>query len=170
MGIGSSTVVVARRSEEQAFEVQLALAGFLTGYSGSTRLAYQQDLRQFVSWCSRQDLGLLVVRRTHIELFARWLEHRGAARATIGRRLSTVAGFYRYCVEEELLTRNPAANIRRPRLRQESTMNGLDRNELGAFLVQAGLCGGRDHALACLLALNGCGSLKPSALTSTTST
>jgi integrase len=31
----------------------------------------------------------------------------------------------------------------------------LDRNELGAFLVQAGLCGGRDHALACLLALNG---------------
>ena len=155
MGIGSSTVVMARRSEVQAFEVQVALAGFLTGYSGNTRLAYQQDLRQFVSWCSKQDLCLLVVRRTHIELFARWLEHRGAARATIGRRLSTVAGFYRYCVEEELLTHNPAANVRRPRQRQESTMSGLDRNELGAFLVQAGLSGTRDHALACLLALNG---------------
>jgi hypothetical protein len=38
--------------------------------------------------------------------------------------------------------------------RSVSTL-GLDRNELGAFLVQAGLCGGRDHALACLLALNG---------------
>jgi hypothetical protein len=45
-------------------------------------------------------LGLFAVRRTHIELFARWLEHRGAARATIGRRLSTVTGLYRYCVEE----------------------------------------------------------------------
>ncbi len=34
-------------------------------------------------------------------------------------------------------------------------MSGLDRNELGTFLVQAGLSGARDHALACLLALNG---------------
>jgi integrase/recombinase XerD len=88
-------------------------------------------------------------------MFARWLEQRGAARATVARRLSTVAGFYRYCVEEELLTVNPASNVRRPKLRPESTFNGLDRLELGAFLVQAGLAGGRDHALACLLALNG---------------
>jgi integrase/recombinase XerD len=154
MGIESSAAL-ALPSEDQAFEVQVALAGFLAGYSGNTRLAYQQDLRQFASWCHSQGLGLLAVRRIHIELFARWLEHRGAARATIGRRLSTATGFYRYCVEEELLTHNPAANVRRPRLRQESTMNGLDRNELGAFLVQAGLSGVRDHALACLLALNG---------------
>ena len=34
-------------------------------------------------------------------------------------------------------------------------MSGLDRNELGAFLVQAGTAGSGDHALACLLALNG---------------
>ncbi len=34
-------------------------------------------------------------------------------------------------------------------------MSGMDRNELAAFLVQAGLSGARDHALACLLALNG---------------
>jgi len=32
---------------------------------------------------------------------------------------------------------------------------GLDRNELGMFLVQAGIAGGRDHALACMLTLNG---------------
>jgi site-specific recombinase XerD len=88
-------------------------------------------------------------------LFARWLEHHDAAGTTIARRLSTVAGFYRYCVEEELLTHNPATNVRRPRLRHEPTILGLDRNELGAFLVQAGLSGARDHALACLLALNG---------------
>ncbi len=31
-------------------------------------------------------------------------------------------------------------------------MSGLDRNELGAFLVQAGLAGPRDHALEYLLA------------------
>ena len=38
MGIGCQTVTIPRRSGEQAFEFQLALAGFLTGYSGNTRL------------------------------------------------------------------------------------------------------------------------------------
>ena len=152
MGIESSAVL-ATWSEDRAFEVQLALAGFLAGYSGETRLAYEQDLRQFVSWCHSQGLGLLAVRRIHIEVFARWLKQKDAARATIGRRLSTIAGFYRYSVEEELVSRNPVANVRRPRLRQTSPMRGLDRNKLGAVLVQAGLSGA--SALACLLALNG---------------
>ena len=154
MGTGSASVLVVGR-DDRDFEVQLALAGFLAGYSGHTRLAYQQDLRQFVGWCYQQSVGLLRVRRTHIELFARWLESEGAARTTIARRLSTVSGFYRYCVEEELLAHSPAVNVRRPRLRHEATIRGLDRNELGAFLVQAGLSSARDHALACLLALNG---------------
>jgi hypothetical protein len=35
--------------------------------------------------------------------FARDLEARGRARATVTRRPCTVAGFYRYAVEEDLL-------------------------------------------------------------------
>ena len=50
---------------------------------------------------------------------------------------------------------NPALNVRRPKVDYESRTLGLDRNELGAFLVQAGLGSPRDHALASLLALNG---------------
>ncbi|HEX6299664.1 MAG TPA: site-specific integrase [Acidimicrobiia bacterium] len=96
-------------------------------------------------------------RRAHIELFARWLEANGRARATVARRLSTITGFYRYCVEEQLIPRSPAVHIRRPKLNYESNAVVLDRNELGMFLVQAGLSGGRDHGLACLLALNGLG-------------
>ena len=69
--------------------------------------------------------------------------------------MSTICGFYRYCEQERLIDRNPAAHVRRPKQDDESTTVGLDRNELGAFLVQAGLSGGRDHALASLLALNG---------------
>ncbi len=71
------------------------------------------------------------------------------------RRLSTICGFFTYCAEERLIERNPAAHVRRPKQNYESSTLGLDRNELGGFLVEAGLCGGRDHALACLLALNG---------------
>jgi site-specific recombinase XerD len=34
--------------------------------------------------------------------------------------LSTIAGFYKYAVEEELLDRSPAAHVRRPRVDYES--------------------------------------------------
>jgi integrase/recombinase XerD len=80
---------------------------------------------------------------------------RWAARATVTRRLSTIAGFYRYAVEEELLDRSPAAHVRRPRVDYESHAVALDRNELGALLVAAGLGSPSVHALISLLALNG---------------
>ena len=64
-----------------------------------------------------------------------------------------MASFYRYCVEEELIGLSPAVNVRRPKVRPESTMTGLDRIELGLFLVEAGLSDTRDHALACLLVI-----------------
>jgi Phage integrase, N-terminal SAM-like domain len=87
---------------------RLALAGFLAGYSGLTRQAYELDLRQFASWCQQHQLHLFAARRADIEFFARDLEARGRARATITRRLCTIAGFYRYAVEEELLDHSPA--------------------------------------------------------------
>ena len=71
--------------------------------------------------------------------FARDLEARGHAKATVTRRLCTVAGFYRYAVEEELLGHSPTAHVRRPRLDDESHATGLDRNEFGALPVAAGL-------------------------------
>jgi site-specific recombinase XerD len=88
-----------------------------------------------------------------VNVSARPLTWKSGSRGSIGR--ISHPRLYRYCVEEELLSHNPATNVRRPRLCHEATILGLDRNELGAFLVQAGLSGARDHALACLLALNG---------------
>ena len=71
---------------------RLALAGFLAGYSGLTRQAYELDLRQYVSWCYQHHLRLFQARRADIECFARDLENRGRARATITRWLCTIAG------------------------------------------------------------------------------
>src|SRR6185437_7205739 len=94
---------------------RLALAGFLAGYCGLTREACTLDLSQFTSWCRTRSLPLFSVRRADIEAFARELEARGRARATVTRRLCTIAGFYRYAVEEELPGHSPAAHVRRPR-------------------------------------------------------
>jgi len=137
------------------FRARVAMGGFLAGYSGKTLEAYGLDLRQWSQWCFDHDLDLFEVRRAHIELFVRWLEETGRAKSTVARRLSTIAGFYRYCTEEQMIDHSPAAHVRRPKVSYESNQVPLDRNEVGMFLVQAGIAGGRDHALACLLALNG---------------
>jgi integrase/recombinase XerD len=132
-----------------------ALTGFLAGYTGLTREAYALDLRQYASWCQQCHTRLFQARRADIECFARDMEARGRARATITRRLCTIAGFYRYAVEEDLLDHSPAAHVRRPRLDYDSHATALDRNELGALLVAAGLGPPAEHALVSLLALNG---------------
>ena len=134
---------------------ELALAGFLSGYSGLTLEAYRLDLRQFAAWCTERDVSLFCVRRADIEQFGRHLEALGRARATVGRRLCTIACFYRYAEQEGLIDHSPAVHVRRPRLDYESHAVGLGRNEVGALLVAAGLAGARDHALVSLLALNG---------------
>src|SRR5256886_16619889 len=89
-----------------------------------------------------------------IECFARDLEGKGKARATVARRLCTVAGLFRYAEEEGLIDHSPAVHVRRPRLDYESHGSGLDRNELGALLGAARLSSARDHAPISLLALN----------------
>jgi integrase/recombinase XerD len=132
-----------------------AIAGFLAGYAGNTRVSYTTGLRLFAGWCADNRLRLLEVRRAHLEMFARTMEQEGRMRSTAARRLSTLCSFYRYCHLEGLLERNPAANVRRPKIDPESHTSGLDRNELGALLVQAGLGSPRDHALISLLAMNG---------------
>jgi integrase/recombinase XerD len=151
-----SSAALARTHEEVFSDPEaLALGGFLAGYSGLTREAYALDLRQYATWCTELHIRLFDSKRMHIEAFARDLEARGRSRATISRRLCTVTCFYRYAEQEGLIERSPAVHVRRPRLDYESHAVGLDRNELGAMLVAAGLAGARDHALIALLAMNG---------------
>jgi integrase/recombinase XerD len=151
----STTARVRTHDDPFTDPERLALAGFPAGYSGLTREAYALDLRVYAAWVAELDLRLFEVRRAYIEAFARELEARGRARATIARRLGTITCFYRYAEQEGLIKHSPAVHVRRPKVDYESHAIGLDRNELGAMLVAAGLAGARDHALISLLALNG---------------
>jgi integrase/recombinase XerD len=153
--MASSTAVLVRYDDPDDVAERVAVAGFLAGYTGATRISYTADLRLFAEWCATNGVRLLDVKRAHLELFARHLEANGRMRSTVARRLSTLASFYRYRHVEGVLGRNPAANVRRPKVDHESHTLGLDRNELGALLVQAGMGTPRDHALIALLALNG---------------
>jgi integrase/recombinase XerD len=136
-------------------EARLAIAGFLARYSGPTRKAYATDLRQYFTWCAHNGLDVFAARRGHLELWGRWMEERGLARATVARRMSTVAGFYRFAVVDGLIPHSPAEFLRRPKISTDSATLGLDRMELGAFVACGAAGGPMDHALACLLGLLG---------------
>ncbi len=84
----------------------LAAAGFLARYREPTTSAYRQDLRCFWQWCADHQLAPLAAKRPHLELYLRHLEQRGYAPATVSRRLSTVAGLFRYAVIDELVASN----------------------------------------------------------------
>ena len=122
----------------------------------------------YTAWCVQHGLYLFTARQADIECFGRDMETAGRARAAIARRLCTIAGFYRYAVEEDLLEPSPAAHMRRPRPYYESHAVGLDRNDVGALLVAAGLGTAAEHALISLLAINGLRISETSARTSTT--
>lgn len=86
MEISDTTTVVPVRDEVFTTQEQLALGGFLAGYSRLTREAYALDLRQYIAWCTEHAVPLFGARRSDIECFSRHLEAVGRARATIARR------------------------------------------------------------------------------------
>ncbi len=133
------TVEIVRYDDPVIITERVAVAAFIAGYSDPARRSYATDLRIFAGWCHDHGFNLLNVKRPHLETFARWVEKEGRMASTIGRRSSTLSSFYKYCQLEDILDKNPAVNVRRPKVHDESRTLGLDRNELGALLVQAGL-------------------------------
>ena len=168
MATTTSSCCIAIAVAEPVFTHQerLALAGFLSGYTGLTREAYALDLRQFAAWCQQRHLRLFQARRADIECFARDLEARGRARATITRRLCTVAGLYRYAVEEDLLEHSPAAHVRGPRLDYESHATGWTATSSARCWSPPGLARLPSTRWSRCWRSTGCACPKPSAPTS----
>jgi integrase/recombinase XerD len=134
----------------------LAVAGFLARYREPTASAYRRDLRCFWLWCADRDLSPLAAKRPHIELYLRDREQRGYAPATISRRLSTVAGLFKYAVIDEHLPTNPTLAVTRPRVPWEGQRRTvLHPLEFAAVLSAARQHGPTAHALVALLGMLG---------------
>lgn len=120
-----------------------------------TRAAYTISLRQWFEWCEGHAIDPLEATRAQIEVFARELEVTGRTLATVASKLNALAGFYRYAVIDGILERDPMVNVRRPRVERISSTQGLTRTEFADVLRTVEAMTPRDHALVCLLGLNG---------------
>jgi len=138
-------------------------AAFLVGYPPATARAYLSDLQAWARWCGERGIHPLTARRHHVDHWARHLgtipqpaTGRPAAAATIARRLSCLAGFYDYGLREvELLEYSPVANVRRPKVSEDSPTVGLSAAELDRLLTAAEQHSPRSAALVALLVYNG---------------
>jgi len=150
--------------------VKHAIAGFLAEYSGTTLEAYRLDLRGWISWLDGAFLDPFTVERAHIELYARWCEAEGKARSTIGRRLSTSCGFYKYCSQERMIERDPSAHsVARNRTTSPPPSASIATNSARSSCKPACAADATTRSPAYSRS-TGCASLKRSAPTSATST
>jgi integrase/recombinase XerD len=135
------------------------IAGWLANFSSiHTRNAYYGDLISFATYANDHGINIIDATKTDVAGFKAVLEDidgENRSPATVARRISAVSSFFRHLEEEGHSVGNPALLVRRPKVSTESMTPALTRTEAARLLQQAETAGPRDHALVCLLLLNG---------------
>jgi len=135
------------------------IAGWLADFtSPHTRAAYYGDLLAFARYANAHGLNMLHASKADVAGFKAILEDPDGdhlSPASVARRISAVSSFYRHLEHEGVTTANPALLVRRPKVSEESMTQALTRGEAARLLEAADTAGPRDHALICLLLLNG---------------
>jgi integrase/recombinase XerD len=110
------------------------------GLSHNTLVAYRADLLQLGEFLRHRGVGPLQADHTDLAAFlselARGSQERPAvAPATLQRKAACMRSFYRHLRREELLTRDPTAELRGPP-RLQRLPDVLTREEVGLLLAQ----------------------------------
>lgn len=124
--------------------------------SAKTREAYSYDLRRFAEWLEHHNAGtLFTASRAHVDLFARSLEKAGYKPATRARWLSSLSSFFAYSCSVGVLSVNPAAHVRRPKLPSYSPRLGLNLDTAPRVVAAAERLGAEHRALVALCLFTG---------------
>jgi len=84
----------------------------------STVRAYAEDLRQFEDLLRRHSLSLAepeAISSRHLQRYLAELHRLGLAKVTIARKLSSVRGFFAFCLKQSLLGKDPSQGLSNPR-------------------------------------------------------
>ena len=136
-------------------ELWLFLEGYLMRWEGSnTQAAYRQDLANFCQWCNRHQLHPINdVRRQHLELYMRYLkDERQNSPSTIARRIGTLSQMYELAIDDDLIAKNPARLVRRPKAQIDQARRiALSREETQRLVRAAYDSSPTDYALIMLM-------------------
>lgn len=120
--------------------LEIPLAHFLSylrderRMSVHTQSAYEHDLKRLLEFCRSLPITDWRALDTHqIRAFVAQCHRRGLSPASLQRLLSTIRAFYRYLIREGLAGKNPAADVRGPKLRRPLPKT-MDADEVGRLL------------------------------------
>ncbi len=102
------------------------------GLSRNTLEAYRNDLQQYGAFLDRRGIDPLAVTTGDLRAFVSEIE---AAPATVQRKIACLRSFHRYLRREQILERDPTAELRAPRSRARLP-KVLSRDEVGSLLRQ----------------------------------
>ncbi|GIE88371.1 tyrosine-type recombinase/integrase [Actinoplanes regularis] len=125
--------------------------------SDHTRDAYRRDVTAWLTWCAERGLDPLSASFLDVNAYARGLEARPMAAATVARKLSGLSSWYAFLVKLGAVAANPVGGADRPYVdRDHSATVGLTAEEVDALLAaadaQAGPAATRHRAVLTLLA------------------
>jgi integrase/recombinase XerD len=117
----------------------LAYLEFERGLSRNTLDAYRSDLLQFGAFLDRREVGVLEAEHADLAAFLDELaagadERPAVAPATLQRKAACLRSFYRHLRREEILDRDPTADLRAPR-KSQRLPHVLSRAEVARLLA-----------------------------------
>ena len=82
-------------------------------FSAETTRGYRIALKQFFSFCSKP---FDQIKAIDIRVWMNSMEEKGLKPTSIHLKLSAVKSFYRYCMEENIVKKNPSLIVKTPRI------------------------------------------------------
>lgn len=125
--------------------------------SPHTLSSYGRDLSQFQEFLKRRKTSLLKADNLLIRAFLAELQGRGLKKASIGRKLSSVKSFFKFCLRKKWVDENPAKVVATPK-QEKHVPSFLSEEEMAKFLdlpLPGDVLGWRDKAILELLYATG---------------
>lgn len=119
------------------------------GLSTNTMLAYGRDIIKFAEFIGERGVSLIAATRSDVVDYLSSLYTRGLDSRSVGRQLVTIRNFYRFCLGDGLVDKDPAATIESPKI-YRSLPHFLSVEEVERLLAQpdtATTLGLRDKAM-----------------------
>lgn len=81
-------------------------------FSVATIEAYSRDMCSFIEWAEELEINILNIQNTDIRMFVAQMLDGECCSSSINRMLSSIRGFYKYALFNDLLEENPSLGIK----------------------------------------------------------